>query len=202
MSRWTIALIITAFVIVPQPRKSICTASISYAALPGEFAGTTSVANVCAAPHTWPKLKARVQEVLRRLHPHVPYSEDAVRLLLMTAAHETKLGKRLVQVRGPAMGMFQMERKTEIDTLERLWSKHPNVHHAVMSVIGWSWHPRLLMEDIDYQIAIARAYYWLRTRKVPSCPEMQAMTAKRHWNTKAGKAKVRDYLLAYHSHKE
>ena len=201
MARWIIASIMAASVIVPPFPRSVCTASVFYAAHPMEFAGIISSAGAQALPQKRQEFRSRIRSVLKSLHPLVPYSDHAVELLFMTAAHETKLGWRLVQTRGPARGIFQMEPKTERYILDRLRLKHPMLHDRVMAAAGWSWNSSLLTENIDYQIAMARVYYFLRSREVPKASHSMAEAAKRHWNTKHGKAKASDYLIAYHRYR-
>ena len=58
------------------------------------------------------QLKKAIEEVLDYLNLN---SLSAVNLLLGTAAQESRLGEYIEQVNGPALGIFQMEPKTEID---------------------------------------------------------------------------------------
>lgn len=53
-----------------------------------------------------------VVPVLKYLEPEIPYSESAVNLLLMTAAHESRGGTYLKQINGPALGVYQMDQLT------------------------------------------------------------------------------------------
>ena len=52
-------------------------------------------------------------------------SPSAVQLLLGTAAQESHMGHYLVQVRGPAIGMYQMEPNTYLDIWRRYIGNSP-----------------------------------------------------------------------------
>lgn len=130
------------------------------------------------------------------------YSEDAVELLMMTAAQETLLGKYIRQVRGPALGVFQMEPgaynhlfNNYITRGDKEW-----LHNAYELYIsyGASWRDRM-MADIPYQIVLARIYYLRYPEPLPSSSDREAMAQyyKRYWNTSLGKATVEEAIARY-----
>jgi hypothetical protein len=100
--------------------------------------------------------------------PHL-YTHDAVELLMLTAAQETLLGKYLKQVKGPALGVFQMEPVSYQDLFTHFISLRPNLHAALEL---WT-APNVPFDvrmrgDIPYQIIIARLFYLRKPGKLPS----------------------------------
>ena len=67
--------------------------------------------------------KDQFRDLIRRTLKDITlYSEDAVDLLMMTAAAESNLGEYLRQINGPALGAFQMEPGTHDD----IWKNYLN----------------------------------------------------------------------------
>lgn len=56
---------------------------------------------------------------------------DVVELLLLTCAAESAMGKYIMQVGGPARGIFQMEPNTEKDIWENWLKYKPQKEAAV-----------------------------------------------------------------------
>ena len=151
------------------------------------------------------QLRELVSRVLRYLDPEIPYSEEAVELLMMTAAHESRLGTFLRQVRGPARGIYQMEPATEQHLLKLIKIKSPSLYKKLMDLNlpldgqdgaetdSDSYH------NLAYQTAMARVFYWMKPGAIPKDPRKMAEYAKQFWNTRLGKATVEDYLNAYRS---
>ena len=119
------------------------------------------------------------------------HTKDAVELLMMTAAQETHLGKYLKQIRGPALGVFQMEPRTYVDLFANYISHKTELHDALEL---WS-APNMPFDIkmrgcIPYQIIIARLYYLRIPEALPSKSDGLDMAHyyKKYWNTKLGKA--------------
>src|SRR6266849_2351788 len=93
------------------------------------------------------------------------YSTDVnVQLLLATAAQESHMGEYLHQLNGPALGIFQMEPATFVDTLNRA----DNIISAI--------YPRApserLIYDLRYATVIARAKYFLDRPPLPQAGDV------------------------------
>lgn len=56
------------------------------------------------------------------------WSEPAERMVLGTACQESECGRFLVQVGGPALGIYQMEPKTEYDLIKNFIRHRPALH--------------------------------------------------------------------------
>lgn len=141
------------------------------------------------------QLRDFVQRTLRGLETAtgIPYSDEAVELLLLTAAHESDLGTYLRQTQGPALGLYQMEPATEADTHEN-WIKHRKEVADYMKMFARG----SLEWDLKYSTIMARIYYYRQPGAIPTDSLGQAEYAKEHWNTALGKATADDYYDAYH----
>lgn len=136
-------------------------------------------------------------------------SPEAIDLLMLTAATESKLGTFIRQVRGPAEGIFQMEPATETDIFNN-FLKHnkalnewPLIYTLTRSPHQMSDATRDLVFNLAYQIAMARIHYWrvlapLPKRSSPTYITDLAEYWKRHYNTPLGKGTVakaeRDFI--------
>lgn len=150
-----------------------------------------------------------VRPVLRYLEPEIPYSETAVELLVMTAAHESNMGYYLEQVKGPALGPYQMEPATENDTwlnfLEYNQELCDKMHGLCIGLepTGELYDSELI-GNLFYATAMARVYYFRDPQSLPSGTLSYESTirdlahyAKRVWNTEEGAAHADDYFNAY-----
>ena len=144
-------------------------------------------------------------------------TEAAVRLLCMTAAHESQfytLRQRAKWdrgnqrwIHGPARGIYQMEPATYADHLAYLDRLQIAIHTRVFDDFNgfmvdsegdWLSADRLI-GDLYLATAAARLHYWRRPEPLPDAADIHGLAeyAKRHWNTEAGAATVADYRKAY-----
>lgn len=147
-------------------------------------------------------LRGLIRETLRHLEPEIPYSEAAVELLMLTAAQETQLGKYLVQLKGPARGIYQVEPPSERAVLATLELRHPAIYKKLMALNlpidgQGTKEDRDIIFNFAYATALARCYYWLKPGPIPKSPGDQAAYYKKHWNTYLGKATEAEALSAY-----
>lgn len=131
------------------------------------------------------------------------YSDNAARLLLMIAAHESGLGSYIMQVKGPAMGIYQMEPETMRDIYRNFIGRKKSLDFAVSkfvpstkSLYGTDF-AEILATDIRYATVLARCFFLRFEEPIPSTPYDMAAYAKKYWNTEAGKASINDYITAY-----
>src|SRR6056297_3542567 len=107
---------------------------------------------------------------------------EAVKLLLLTAAHETHLGRWLWQAdlkpwEGGACGPFQMEPLT-----------HDDVQHRLVAG-RYPWMPMDSFErmiwDLKYAVWMARIYYLQFPEPIPPANEIDELADyyKKYWNT-------------------
>jgi hypothetical protein len=152
-----------------------------------------------------------IKPVLRYLEPEIPYSENAVELLMMTAAHESRLGHFIHQIGGPANGAFQMEPDTELDIFENYLEYRPELLEKISSLaiganLGQSDGDAgiELCGNLFYATAMARLQYFRDSQSIPNGKLSFDTTirdlahyAKRVYNTEKGKAHADDYYHAY-----
>jgi hypothetical protein len=133
------------------------------------------------------------------------FSEDAVELLMMTAAQETHCGKYIEQVRGPALGIFQMEPFTHDDIYKSYIKERPSIMEIMDAFTFkppyWSDHIKDLNQraNIPYQIVMARVFYMRFREKLPPRHDVHAMAKyyKKYWNSYLGKATEEEAIDNY-----
>jgi hypothetical protein len=141
-----------------------------------------------------------VVPVLKYLEPEILYSESAANLLMMTAAHESKGGTYLKQLKGPALGVYQMEPSTQTDTYANFLRYRDDLNDKVMDLLGDAArviHP--LVHNLAYATAMARVHYYRVPEALPDAEDTLGLAkyAKAYYNTNLGKAKVEDYKNAF-----
>jgi hypothetical protein len=141
--------------------------------------------------------KNQLRSLIKRvLQPYDLWSQEAEDLLMGTAAQESRLGKYIAQINGPAKGIFQMEPATETD----LWSyiSRKDLSNLVGTVSGVPGpNPLHLEGNLIYQIITARIFYLRVKEAIPEGLVPQAKYYKKYWNTELGKATVEQYVRNY-----
>lgn len=128
----------------------------------------------------------------------IPFSEKAVTILLMTAAHESDLGRFLKQNPGPARGAWQMEPATLDDHLNWMRSKRPEMYGRIEELRPPALTPRdAVMLCLPYACIMARVHYFRRPDPIPETLQGMAILCKKVFNTEAGKATPDKYLQAF-----
>lgn len=141
-------------------------------------------------------LENLITSVLKELNLH---SDNAVNLLMGTAAQESHLGRYRKQLGGgPALGIFQMEPATFDDIVKNYLRYKPELAARIERVARIS---RFKAEDIENNdllaICMARVHY-LRVREaIPSDLEGWARYWKRYYNTPLGKGTEEDFIANY-----
>lgn len=126
-------------------------------------------------------------------------SDDAIELLLMIAAHESKLGYYLHQEGGgPAVGIYQMEPATFHDILIN-YVKYNRLLESQLGKFYEFPNPAYMAFDLSFATAMARIHLFRVPSSLPDRRDIRGMAeyAKAHWNTELGAATVEDYENAY-----
>jgi len=142
------------------------------------------------------QLRELITKVLREINDQIPFSPAAVEILLMIAAHESKLGTYLRQRQGPALGLFQIEPATERDIYANYLSYRQERRDLLLSYKTKS-NINDMEFNLAYQIVIARINLLRKPGALPNDPETMARYLKKYWNTIKGTATALDYLEAY-----
>lgn len=139
--------------------------------------------------------------VLRYLEPEIPYSEEAVTLMLGTAAQESRFHyiDQTTPGPGPAYGLFQVERTTEQWLWDSYINKTPSLKAKVESLLAdWPNDRMTQMHcNLAYSVAIARIRYRVVKAPIPTTLDGIAKYYKKYYNTYKGKATPAEFLSNY-----
>ena len=120
------------------------------------------------------------------LHDLVLDSNDAEELLIFTCANESLGGTYIKQVKGPALGIYQMEPTTYNDIWQNYIMKRP----SLMMILATNFNAHLmpdeqrLMYDLRFATAMARIHYARVTEFLPSALCIDAIWSyyKKYYN--------------------
>ena len=128
-------------------------------------------------------------------------TNDAVELLLGTAARETRLGKFPDKPGSGGVGVFQINPKTE----EHLWNsylrKRPALARELKRRTGVAGpNPGALTGNFPYAASMARLAYTRARDPIPSAKDPAALANywKEHYNTSAGEGTPEGFLETYY----
>lgn len=126
------------------------------------------------------------------------YSHSAVNLLMGTAAQESKLGTYLKQIRGPALGIMQMEPSTFQDVSNRI-SRDRQLD--LLEAIGMDAMPRPsdMVYNLKLAIMMARYKYLLIPKPLPLPDDIPGMAKywKKYYNTPLGRGTEEEFMRNY-----
>ena len=127
-------------------------------------------------------------------------SEAAVNLLMGTAAQESAFGTYLRQVGGgPALGVFQMEPRTEVDIWLNYLQYRDKMAASVRGIAGYFEMGGIssrLEWNLAYQIAMARIQYRRIKAPLPDPDDIEGLARywKEQYNTPKGSGAVKDIV--------
>lgn len=133
------------------------------------------------------------------LHLGTKYAaKEAIDLLLGTALTESEGLTHLKQIRGPALGFYQMEWAT-FDDLQLSYLRY---HSELAAKFAQCFFPAApwftqFPSNLWAQTAAARLQYWRDSKPLPTEPEALAEYYLRVWNTHEGKATLPKVLWAF-----
>ena len=121
---------------------------------------------------------------------------DWTKLIYLTIATESNLGKYSKQLKGPAKGITQVEPSTETTVLNWINKHNPKIYNKIKNLRV---HAKLDIHEAEYNLAysISLAYlvYKMRNVNPKKCStENLAKLYKKHYNTYKGKATVENVL--------
>lgn len=153
--------------------------------------------------------------VLKYLDPVIGFTQDAVTLLLGTAAQESHMGTYIKQLgSGPACGIFQMEPATHNDIWENFLRHKPLAAEAIMqlnmpveispsNVIDFDKPEEFdypdaheMIGNMYYATAMCRVHYWRVKEALPHASDLigQARYWKKYYNTIHGAGTEQEYV--------
>ena len=141
-------------------------------------------------------LQELITSVLKQMDLH---SDNAVNLLMGTAAQESHLGKYRRQLGGgPALGIFQMEPATFDDIVKNYLRYKPELAARIERVARVSRFKADDLENNDLLATCMTRVHYLRVREaIPSDLEGWARYWKRYYNTPLGKGTEEEFIANY-----
>jgi len=140
-------------------------------------------------------IKSTLEEFASKMN-----TEAAVNLLLGTAAKESNFGTYLRQVRGPALGFFQMEPATEAGIWRNYIVNMGKMGERILLITGVS-GPDLpaLRANIAYQIIMARLHYRRIPAPLPAADDVCGLGKywKKYYNTYKGRGTAKQFVKKY-----
>jgi len=120
------------------------------------------------------------------------YSTDAEELLVFTCACESLGGTYLKQIKGPALGIYQMEPNTYTD----IWQNYIKNQGHLVNMLALNFNvtsmplPERMIYDLQYATAMARLHYRRVKAPIPDHKNIDAVWEyyKKYYNTPLGKA--------------
>lgn len=124
------------------------------------------------------------------------YSDNAVNLLMGTAAQESNLGKYRKQIGGgPALGIFQMEPDTFDDIRKNFLRYRPEIATKIERIGKISrFHAADLENNDRLAICMARVHYLRVSEKIPDNLVGWAKYWKKYYNTNLGKGTEDEFI--------
>jgi len=111
------------------------------------------------------------------------YSEEAVTLLMMTAAAESNLGEYLQQVGGPALGLMQVEPATMNDNYDNYLGYRSELTAQIGMVSGvYDASAKQLRFNLAFNILMARLKYYRSKGGIPKDLEGMAKYHEKYYN--------------------
>ena len=128
------------------------------------------------------------------------YSESAENLLFGTCAHESHLGTYIKQVKGPALGIYQMEPRTYDD----IWNNYltgRTMRDQILSACLYDIKPPA--EHLAFNMRLAtimcRLHYLRKPGALPAANDLEGLANywKEHYNTRLGKGTPAQFIEDY-----
>ena len=128
--------------------------------------------------------KNQLRDLIVRTLVKVPefYSDEAVEILMMTAAAESDLGTYLTQVEGPALGLMQVEPETMRDNYGRFLYFRDRLKEDIRLACGVDKFDEDALEyNMAFNILMARLKYWRSPGPLPSDLEGMAKYHEKYY---------------------
>ena len=129
------------------------------------------------------------------------YSKSAEELLVFTCAVESDGGTFLKQVKGPALGIYQMEPATHTDIWQNFIRYRTNIVTIMSLMFQAPSIPKSerLIYDLRYATAMARLHYRRFNERLPNEKDPKALYAyyKKYYNTPEGKSTEEKSIAKY-----
>ena len=129
------------------------------------------------------------------------YSSEAEEILVFTCAAESLGGTYLKQIKGPALGIYQMEPATYTD----IWENYIKYSSSLMNLVSIHFdasripNPERMIYDLRFATAMARLHYRRRKEPLPKANDVEGLWQyyKQYYNTPLGKAEKENTIKHY-----
>jgi len=133
----------------------------------------------------------------------VMLSDNAVELLVFTCAVESLGGTYLKQIKGPALGIYQMEPNTYND----IWQNFIMHKQSLAMILAINFNclsmpdEYRIIYDLRFATAMARIHYARVVTPLPAAKDINVIWEyyKEHYNTPAGAAEKEQSLQKYYN---
>lgn len=136
------------------------------------------------------------------LHDLMLDSPEAEELLIFTCANESLGGTYLKQVKGPALGIYQMEPATYNDLWHNYIHNKSSLMMMLLSNFGVNYMPdeQRLIYDLRFATAMTRIFYNRVPEALPPANDVNAIWDyyKKYYNTANGAAQKNEAISNYH----
>jgi hypothetical protein len=131
----------------------------------------------------------------------VMFTEDAMELLVFTCAVESEGGTYLKQLKGPALGIYQMEPATYNDIWANFLKDKNSLLLMLLSNFNITYMPSedRLIYDLRFATAMARIHYARFLEKLPHAADTMGLWKyyKQYYNTPEGAAEMLPSISKY-----
>lgn len=133
----------------------------------------------------------------------LPYSDNVIELLMLTASQETHLGKYIEQLNnGIALGVFQCEPNTYMDNLTYIHRKatYSDKWLRILEDLPKDlngFNRTMFKGNLIMQILMCRVHYYRVKEHIPTDIEDIARYYKQYYNTYKGAATEKEALTNY-----
>lgn len=145
-----------------------------------------------------------IEYVIRPTLKHLNlYSESAENLLVGTAAHESRF-EYLHQVKGPAIGLWQMEPGAFKDIFDNYLDYRSELKVKIRNLAAGRFSGTVIPAEemhgnLNLACAMARLQYYRQSEPLPHKDDIAGLGRyyKKWYNTPAGKATPEDFVEAF-----
>lgn len=129
-------------------------------------------------------------------------NDSEVNLLLGIVAQESHMGEYLHQLTGPALGIYQMEPKTEQYNLKYLEKKRYSLYNKIIDlkfVVSNEIYNNQMEGNLYYATAMARIHFLRFPEPLPKADDIEGLATywKKYYNTEKGKGNITDFIRNY-----
>lgn len=121
--------------------------------------------------------------------------------MIATCANESRGGLYVHQVKGPALGIYQMESVTHDDIWERFIEHRANLKASLMGTCNFKALPDAIdmIWNLQYATLMARIFYLRFPQALPEAGDIDAIWAlyKEKYNTRLGSATKDTFMRNY-----